>query len=96
MNQFAPIDIITIQEQVHSLTQEELDSLQQEYSRLKALVDSGDYELSLNDQKVILQWLRADRETKFILNKVKAKAEKIAKYQSKLTDLEQNSDKINE
>ena len=79
MNQFAPIDIITIQEQVHSLTQEELDSLQQEYSRLKALVDSGDYELSLNDQKVILQWLRADRETKFILNKVKAKAEKIAK-----------------
>jgi len=78
MNQFAPDEIVTT-EPVHSLSQEELDSLQQEYNRLKALVDSGEYELSLEDQKVILQWRRADRETKFILNKVKAKTEKEAK-----------------
>lgn len=79
MNQFAPIDVITTQEQVHSLTQEELDSLQQEYNRLKALVDSGEYELGLNDQKIILQWRRADRLTKFLLVKTKIASEKVAK-----------------
>jgi predicted nuclease with TOPRIM domain len=78
MNKFAPDEIVII-EPVHSLSEEELDRLQQEYNRLKSLVDSGEYELTLEDQKVILQWRRADRETKFILNKIKVKTEKEAK-----------------
>lgn len=78
MNQFAPDEIVTT-EPVHSLSQEELDTLQQEYNRLKALVDSGEYELTIEDQKVILQWRRANRETKFILNKIKIKVVKEAK-----------------
>lgn len=76
MNNFA-IDIEQLDsEPVHSLTNEELEHLKQEYTRLKNLVDSGGYELTLQDQRTILQWRRADRETKFILNKVKPKAVK--------------------
>jgi hypothetical protein len=78
MNNFAP-DLIEVQEQVHSLTQEELDFLQSEYTRLRNLVDSGEYELTIEDQKVILQWRRADRETKFILNKAKPVKEKVVR-----------------
>src|SRR5574343_1231095 len=79
MNNFA-IDIEQLDsEPVHSLTNEELEHLKQEYTRLKNLVDSGGYELTLQEQRVILQWRRADRETKFILNKVKAKPVKPVK-----------------
>ena len=78
MNNFAPdlIEIAAPVEQVHSLTQEELDALQAEYNRIKTLVDSGSYEMTLEDQKVILSWRRADRETKFILNRTKEKVKK--------------------
>jgi hypothetical protein len=78
MNDFAP-DLIEVKEQVHSLSQEELDFLQSEYTRLKNLVDSVEYELTIEDQRTILQWRRADRETKFILNKAKPVKEKAVK-----------------
>lgn len=81
MNEFAPIDTSEVKEPVHSLSEEELDILSKEYTRLRALVNSGEYELTIEDQKTILQWRRADRETKFILNKtkVKEKKDKVAK-----------------
>jgi hypothetical protein len=75
INNFAPY-LIEVKEQVYSLSQEELDFLQSEYIRLKTLIDSGEYELTIEDQKVILQWRRADREIKFILNKAKPVKEK--------------------
>lgn len=79
MNEFAPIDTSEVKEPVHTLTEEELDKLSKEYTRLRALVDSGNYELTIDDQKIILQWRRADRETKFILNKTKVKEKKESK-----------------
>lgn len=76
MNDFAP-DLEQLDTQlVHSLSEEELDSLRKEYIRIKSLVDAGDYNLTLQDQRTILRWRRADRETKFILNKVTAKPKK--------------------
>lgn len=84
MNDFAPIDTSEIKEPVHTLTEEELDALAKEYTRLRTLVDSGEYELTIEDQKVILQWRRADRETKFILNKTKVKEKKEAKAKDKV------------
>lgn len=76
MNDFAP-DLEQLDNQlVHSLSEEELDALRKEYIRIKNLVDAGDYNLTLQDQRTILRWRRADRETKFILNKVTAKPKK--------------------
>ena len=63
-------------EQVHSLSKEELDNLQSQYEKLKYALENDNYELTIEDQKVILSWRRADRETKFILNKVKEKVVK--------------------
>jgi len=79
MNDFTVDLTVLNQEPVHTLSQEELDSLQASYNKLKALVDSGTYELTLEDQRTILQWRRADRETKFILQKAKPVKEKVVR-----------------
>ena len=63
------IDLNTLStEQVHSLTEAELASLESKYQELKAKVTTEGYEMTLDDQKLVVDWLRANRETKFILN----------------------------
>ena len=73
------IDLNTLStEQVHSLSEADLDS---KYQELKAKVTTEGYEMTLDDQKLVVDWLRANRETKFILNSkpVKEKKEKVPK-----------------
>lgn len=66
-------------EKVHSLTDEELAALSKAYQDLKYKVEREGYEMALDDQKIVVDWLRADRETKFILNTkpVKEKKERV-------------------
>lgn len=71
-------DHITIPEQVHSYTDEELEQLKEDYLRLKAKAESG-LDLTLEEQRTIIRCCRADRETKFILNKSKPVKEKKVK-----------------
>lgn len=70
-----------IKELVHSLAEEELDILNKRYYELRNLIDNTDYELTITDQRDLVQWRRAFRETKFILNaaKVKLVKEKVIK-----------------
>ena len=70
-----------VKEPVHSLTEEELDVLNKRYYELRNLIDNTDYELTITDQRDLVQWRRAFRETKFILNAAKAKVvkEKVVK-----------------
>ena len=47
---------------------------------LKIIIELEDnYELTLEDQKIILDWRRVDREVKFILNKKSEKVVRVAK-----------------
>ena len=76
------IDITTLSlEPVHSLTDAELATLDFNYQELKTKVTTEGYEMTLDDQKLVVDWLRANRETKFILNSkpVKEKKEKAPK-----------------
>jgi hypothetical protein len=68
-------------EVIHSLSEEELSLLDQKYQELKHKVTTESYEMTLEDQKLVVDWLRANRETKFILNAkaVKEKKEKVVK-----------------
>ncbi len=68
-------------EVIHSLSEEELSLLDQKYQELKHKVTTEGYEMTLEDQKLVVDWLRANRETKFILNAktVKEKKEKVVK-----------------
>ena len=68
-------------EVIHSLLEEELAILDQKYQELKHKVTTEGYEMTLEDQKLVVDWLRANRETKFILNAktVKEKKEKVVK-----------------
>ena len=68
-------------EVMHSLPEEELAILDQRYQELKHKVTTESYEMTLEDQKLVVDWLRANRETKFILNAktVKEKKEKVVK-----------------
>jgi hypothetical protein len=68
-------------EVIHSLSEEELVILDQRYQELKHKVTTEGYEMTLEDQKLVVDWLRANRETKFILNTktVKEKKEKVVK-----------------
>lgn len=68
-------------EAMHSLSEEELALLDQKYQELKHKVTTESYEMTLEDQKLVVDWLRANRETKFILNAktVKEKKEKVVK-----------------
>ena len=68
-------------EVIHSLPEEELAILDQKYQELKHKVTTEGYEMTLDDQKVVVDWVRANRETKFILNAktVKEKKEKVVK-----------------
>jgi hypothetical protein len=70
-----------IKEQAHSLSEEELAILDQRYQELKHKVTTESYEMTLEDQKLVVDWVRANRETKFILNAktVKEKKEKVVK-----------------
>lgn len=70
-----------IKEQAHSLSEEELAILDQRYQELKHKVTTESYEMTLDDQKLVVDWVRANRETKFILNAktVKEKKEKVVK-----------------
>lgn len=71
MNNFAP-DIEQLEvSPVHEYSEEEFNQLKIEYERIKALIDTQAHELTLEEQRTILKWRRADRETKFILNKTK-------------------------
>lgn len=62
---------------VHSLTEAELDELITKAKELKRKVYEESYELTIEDQRVLVQWRRSDRETKFILNQAKPKKEKV-------------------
>jgi hypothetical protein len=68
-------------EVIHSLLEEELTLLDQRYQELKHKVTTEGYEMTLEDQKLVVDWVRANRETKFILNAktVKEKKEKVVK-----------------
>jgi hypothetical protein len=68
-------------EVIHSLSEEELAILDQKYQELKHKVTTESYEMTLEDQKLVVDWVRANRETKFILNAktVKEKKEKVVK-----------------
>jgi hypothetical protein len=68
-------------EVIHSLPEEELAILDQRYQELKHKVTTESYEMTLEDQKLVVDWVRANRETKFILNAkaVKEKKEKVVK-----------------
>jgi len=68
-------------EVIHSLSEEELALLDQKYQELKHKVTTESYEMTLEDQKLVVDWLRGNRETKFILNAktVKEKKEKVVK-----------------
>ena len=68
-------------EVIHSLSEEELTLLNQNHQELKHKVTTEGYEMTLEDQKLVVDWLRANRETKFILNAktVKEKKEKVVK-----------------
>jgi hypothetical protein len=68
-------------EVIHSLLEEELAILDQKYQELKHKVTTEGYEMTLDDQKLVVDWVRANRETKFILNAktVKEKKEKVVK-----------------
>jgi hypothetical protein len=70
-----------VKEQPHSLPEEELAILDQRYQELKHKVTTESYEMTLDDQKLVVDWLRGNRETKFILNAktVKEKKEKAVK-----------------
>ncbi len=70
-----------VKELSHSLTEEELSILDQKYQELKHKVTTESYEMTLDDQKLVVDWVRANRETKFILNAktVKEKKEKVVK-----------------
>jgi hypothetical protein len=70
-----------IKEQAHSLPEEELALLDQKYQELKHKVTTESYEMTLEDQKLVVDWVRANRETKFILKAktVKEKKEKVVK-----------------
>lgn len=62
--------------QEHSLTDEEKRVLNDKFHALKHKVETEGYEMTLDDQKLVIEWLRADRETKFILNQKPAKVVK--------------------
>lgn len=68
-------------EVVHSLSEEQLALLDQKYQELKHKVTTEGYEMTLEDQKLVVDWLRANRETKFIINAktVKEKKEKVVR-----------------
>jgi len=68
-------------EVIHSLSEDELSLLDQKYQELKHKVTTESYEMTLEDQKLVVDWLRGNRETKFILNAktVKEKKEKVVK-----------------
>lgn len=68
----------------HSISAEERERLTKEFNELKRKVEQEGYELTLEDQRTIVMFLRADRETKFILNSkppkvVKEKVERVPK-----------------
>ena len=75
---------------VHSLTDIELENLRTEFNILKAKAESG-IDLTLEEQRTIIRWMRADRETKFILasqgKKVKEPKEPKAPKPKKLKKL---------
>lgn len=78
-------DVTTTQE--HSLSLEEKTILEYKFRELKRKVEQEGYEMGLEDQRLVVQWLRADRETKFILNskpvkEVKEKAAKVPKVKA--------------
>ena len=71
------IDLNQVQvAQEHSLTDEEKRVLSDKFHALKHKVETEGYEMTLDGQKLVIEWLRADRETKFILNQKPAKVVK--------------------
>jgi hypothetical protein len=67
--------------QEHSLTDEQKKLLTDKFNALKHKVETEGYEMTLEDQRLVIEFLRADRETKFILNQKPAKVvrEKVTK-----------------
>lgn len=83
MSKFS-IDLSSIEEkeQVHSLTEQELEELRTAYNTLRSKAESG-ADLTLEEQRTIIRWMRADRETKFILNQKPVKEKKRKKLTKK-------------
>jgi hypothetical protein len=64
-------EVAVVQE--HSLTDEQKKVLTDKFNALKHKVETEGYEMTLDDQRLVIEFLRADRETKFILNQKPAK-----------------------
>lgn len=75
MGEFSQTIDITA-EPVHSLSDIELDNLRIRYTELRHKAESG-LDLTLEEQRDIIRWMRADRETKFLLTKANAKEKKV-------------------
>lgn len=63
-------------DKVHSLSDIELENLRLEYNRIRLKAETGE-EITLEEQRTVIQWMRADRETKFILNQKPIKEKKV-------------------
>lgn len=61
-----------------SISEEEFNTLKNRYFELKKKVEEGE-ELTLEEQRDVIKYVRADRETKFVLKEVKEKEVKAAK-----------------
>lgn len=70
------IDLAKVQVDEHSLSPIEKAELERKFKTLKHKVEEEGYEMTLEDQRTVVQWLRADRETKFILNQKPIKVPK--------------------
>lgn len=68
------IDLTTVEESL--VSDEERLQAQTKFLELKRKVETEGYELTLEDQKDIVHWLRIDRETKFVLNQKPVKVPK--------------------
>lgn len=78
MNDFSlDISELVVNEPVHSYSNEELEALRTDYVRIKkAVTEDANYDLTLEEQRAVIRWMRADREVKFMLKKAATKVKK--------------------
>lgn len=76
MSQFSQDISIEEKPRVHSLTDEEFEALRARYQELKVLVETQGYQLTIEDQRDIVKWMRVNREVAFVLNQKPAKEPK--------------------
>lgn len=79
MSQFSQDISIEEKPRVHSLTDEEFEALRAKYLKLKALVETQGCQLTIEDQRDIVKWMRVNREVAFVLNQKPVKEPKAPK-----------------